>query len=283
MNRLPIAVRSRVLACLVEGNSIRATARMTDTAKNTVAKLLAEVGAACAEYQDKALRYLPCKRIQCDQIWSFGCAKVASVATARTAAQGAGDAWTWIALCADTRLVPCWMIGPRDAGGGYDFMQDLASRMTNRIQLATDGHKVCVETGAGALGANIDYAMLVKLYGEAPNKGPERKYRRNTCLGAEPTTITANRDVGTESTSCDESQNLTMRMSRRGGARLTTGFSNKIESLGHAVALHFMWYNFGQIHQSLQITPAIATGVSDHVWSLAEIADLADPSEEDRD
>ena len=276
MNKLDLKARARILSCLVEGNSIRATVRMTGAAKNTVVKLLADVGAACAEYQDKTLRNLPCKRVQCDEIWSFVYAKAKNVPAAKAAPEGAGDAWTWTALCADTKLVPCWMIGPRDGGIAYDFVQDLASRLSNRVQLTTDGHKAYLEAVEGAFGANIDYAMLVKLYGDAPNKGPERKYSPNICLGAKPTTISGNPDIAAVSTSYVERQNLTMRMSMRRFTRLTNGFSKKLENLGHAVALHFMYYNFGRIHQSLRITPAMAAGVSDHVWSLEEIAALAE-------
>jgi IS1 family transposase len=276
MNKLDLKARARILACLVEGNSIRATVRMTGAAKNTVVKLLADVGAACAEYQDKALRNLPCKRLQCDEIWSFVYAKAKNVQTAKAAPEGAGDAWTWTALCADTKLVPCWMIGPRDGGIAYDFMQDLASRLSNRVQLTTDGHKAYLEAVEGAFEANIDYAMLVKLYGDAPNKGPERKYSPSICKGAKPTTITGNPDMAAVSTSYVERQNLTMRMSMRRFTRLTNGFSKKLENLGHAVALHFMYYNFARIHQSLRITPAMAAGVSEHVWTLEEIAALQD-------
>jgi IS1 family transposase len=276
MNKLDIKARARILACLVEGNSIRATVRMTGAAKNTVVKLLADVGAACAAYQDKTLRNLPCKRVQCDEIWSFVYAKAKNVPTAKAAPEGAGDAWTWTALCADTKLIAAWMIGPRDGGIAYDFMRDLAGRLANRVQLTTDGHKAYLEAVEAAFGGGIDYAQLVKLYGEAPNKGPERKYSPNVCLGARAATVSGNPEPEAVSTSYVERQNLTMRMSMRRFTRLTNGFSKKLKNLGHAVALHFMYYNFGRIHQSLRITPAMAASVSDHVWSLEEIAALAD-------
>jgi IS1 family transposase len=276
MNKLDIKARSRILACLVEGNSMRATVRMTGAAKNTVVKLLAEVGAACAAYQDRALRELPCKRVQCDEIWSFVYAKAKNVPTAKAAPEGAGDAWTWTAIDADTKLVAAWMIGPRDGGVAFDFMQDLAGRLANRVQLTTDGHKAYLEAVESAFGANIDYAQLGKLYGPSKSDSPERKYSPNVCLGARPTTVTGTPDVADISTSYVERQNLTMRMSMRRMARLTNGFSKKLENLGHAVALHFMYDNFGRIHQSLRITPAMAAGVSDHVWSPEEIAALAD-------
>jgi IS1 family transposase len=274
MNRLTLEQQVRVVAALVEGNSIRATVRMTGVAKNTVVKLLADLGRACATYQDKTLRNLPCRRLQCDEIWSFVYAKAKNVPTAKAAPKGAGDAWTWTAICADTKLVPCWTIGPRDSGVAYEFMQDLASRLLRRVQLTTDGLKAYLEAVEGAFGANVDYAQLVKLYGEAPNQGPERKYSPNVCLGAKPTIVSGVPDMAAVSTSHVERQNLTMRMSMRRFTRLTNGFSKKLENLGHAVALHFMYYNFGRIHQTLRVTPAMAAGVTDHVWEIEEILGL---------
>lgn len=276
MNKLDIKTRARILGCLVEGNSIRATGRITGAAKNTIVKLLKDVGMACAAYQDKTLRNLPCKRLQCDEIWSFVYAKAKNVPTAKAAPEDAGDAWTWTAIDADTKLVPCWMIGPRDGGVAYEFMTDLAGRLANRVQLTTDGLKAYIEAVEGAFGANIDYAMLVKLYGNAPEGSPERKYSPNVCLGAKPTTVTGEPDMAHVSTSYVERQNLTMRMNMRRFTRLTNGFSKKLENLGYAVALHFMYYNFARIHQSLRITPAMAAGVDLHVWSLEEVAALAD-------
>jgi len=276
MNKLDVKKRAQILSCLVEGNSIRATVRMTGAAKNTVAKLLADVGAACAAYQDRTMRNLPCKRIQCDEIWSFVYAKQKNVKTAKAAPEGAGDAWTWTALCADTKLIPCWMIGPRDGGIAYDFMQDVAGRLANRVQLTTDGLKAYLEAVEAAVGAEIDYAQLVKLYGESPVNGPERKYSPSVCLGMRVSTVTGLPAAEAISTSYVERQNLTMRMSMRRFTRLTNGFSKKLENLGYAVALHFMYYNFGRIHQTLRITPAMAAGVTDHVWELEEIAALAD-------
>lgn len=275
MNKLDIKARARVLACLVEGNSIRATVRMTGVAKNTVVKLLADVGAACAEYQDLTLRNLPCKRIQCDEIWSFVYAKAKNVKTAKAAPEGAGDAWTWTAIDADTKLVASWAVGGRDAGVAFDFMQDLASRLTSRVQLTTDGHKPYLEAVESAFGNNIDYAQLVKLYGPASGS-PERKYSPENFCGMRVTRVAGDPEPEAISTSFVERQNLTMRMSMRRFTRLTNGFSKKLENLSHAVALHFMYYNFARIHQTLRVTPAMAAGVSDHVWELEEIAALAD-------
>lgn len=279
MNKLDIKKRARILACLVEGNSIRATVRMTGAAKNTVVKLLADVGAACAAYQDKTLRNLPCERIQADEIWSFVYAKEKNVRTAKSAPVGAGDAWTWTAICADTKLVCSWMVGRRDAYAAHEFMNDLADRLANRVQLTTDGHHTYLRAVKGAFKSEIDYAQLIKLYGEAPGQSPERKYSPNECIGTRVNEVSGNPDIAHVSTSFVERQNLTMRMSMRRMTRLTNGFSKKLENLGHAVALHFMYYNFGRIHQSLRITPAMAAGVSEHVWSLEEIAALADSLE----
>jgi len=278
MNKLPLERQIRVVAALVEGNSIRATCRMTGVAKNTVVKLLADLGQACAAYQDRTLRNLPCKRIQCDEIWSFVYAKQKNVPTAKAAPQGAGDAWTWTAIDADTKLVAAWMIGPRDSGVAYDFMQDLAGRLASRVQLTTDGLRAYLEATEAAFGSNIDYAQLVKLYGETPNRGPERKYSPSNFCGARVSIVSGDPDDRTISTSYVERQNLTMRMSMRRFTRLTNAFSKKVENLGHAVALHFMYYNFCRIHQTLRITPAMAAGVTDHLWEIKDIlALLAEP------
>jgi len=256
---------------------------MTGAAKNTVVKLLADVGAACAEYQDKTLRNLSCKRLQCDEIWSFVYAKARNVERAKAAPEGAGDAWTWTAIDADTKLIPCWMIGGRDAGYALEFMNDLASRLSHRVQLTTDGHHAYLVAVQEAFGHQIDWAQLVKLYG--PKKGgddgsPERKYSPERFIGVKIGKVIGNPEPEAISTSYVERQNLTMRMSMRRFTRLTNGFSKKLENLGYAVALHFMYYNFARIHQSLRITPAMAAGISDHVWELEEIAKLADQKSE---
>jgi IS1 family transposase len=276
MNKLDLKKRARVLACLVEGNSIRATVRMTAVAKNTVVKLLADVGAACAEYQNEALRNLPCKRIQADEIWPFVYVKQKNVKTAKATPEGAGDVWTWTALDADTKLMVSWALGPRDAGMAHDFMLDLADRLTSRVQLTTDGHRAYIEAVPNAFSNNLDYTMLVKVYGDAPNKGPERKYSCSEFVKCEAQARIGDPEPEHISTSYVERQNLTMRMSMRRFTRLTNGFSKKLENLGHAVALHFMYYNFGRIHQTLRVTPAMEAGISDHVWEMTEIAALAD-------
>ncbi len=275
MNRLSIQDRARILGVLVEGNSMRATSRLADVSINTVTKLLVDVGTACSEYQDKSLRNLSCKRIQCDEIWSFCYSKEKNVAPENKGILGHGDVYTWTAICADTKLVPSYLVGRRDAGFAKLFIDDLAARLANRVQLTTDGHKAYLEAVESAFGSNVDYAMLVKLYGEPTGKQTERKYSPGDCNGTIKGTVSGNPDQKHISTSFVERQNLTMRMSMRRFTRLTNGFSKKIENLECAVALHFMYYNFGRIHKSLRVTPAMEAGIVDHVWTLEEIATLA--------
>lgn len=271
MNKLPLTKRAQILGLLVEGNSLRATSRLADCSINTVTKLLVEVGTAAAAYQDKTLRNLPCKRVQVDEIWSFVYAKAKNVPAEK---QGeAGDVWTWTAICADTKLVPSFLVGGRDGGYAMEFITDLASRMASRIQLTSDGHKAYLEAVEAAFGGDVDYAQLIKIYGPAPEG--QRRYSPPECVGTQVATVSGYPDMAHVSTSYAERQNLTMRMSMRRFTRLTNGFSKKIENHWHAVSLHFMYYNFGRIHKSLRVTPAMAAGVSDHVWSLEQIAQLA--------
>ncbi len=274
MNKMSTKRRAQVLRALVEGNSIRGTVRITGAAKNTVAKLLADVGAACLDYQDKTLTGLTCERIQCDEIWSFCYSKDKNVPADKKDQFGYGDVWTWTSICADTKLVPCWILGRRDAETANEFMQNLAGRLSNRVQLTTDGHRHYLEAVKGAFGSEIDYAMLIKIYGAAPEG--QRRYSPALCTGAKKGRITGNPDVNHVSTSYVERQNLTMRMSMRRFTRLTNAFSKKVENLSHAVSLHFMYYNFVRVHKSLKTTPAMAAGVADHVWTLEEVAELTD-------
>jgi len=276
MNKLSIERRARIIGCLVEGNSLRAAARMTDSAKNTVVKLLVDIGKACAEYQNKTLRNLKCKRLQCDEIWSFCYAKGKNVPEDKKGQFGYGDVWTWTAICADSKLVPAWLVGNRDIETGSIFMEDLASRFAHRIQLTTDGHKAYLEAVDGAFGADIDYAMLVKIYGDSIETKVEKRYSPAKYVSSRKETITGNPDRKHISTSYAERQNLTMRMSMRRFTRLTNGFSKKVDNLAHSVSLYFMYYNFARIHRTLRVTPAMEAGVSDHVWSLEEIAALID-------
>jgi len=275
MNRLSLADRARILGCLVEGNSMRATTRIVGVSINTVTKLLVDVGAACNEYQHRVMRNLPCKRIQCDEIWAFCGMKEANVPPNRKGVLGYGDVYTWTAIDADTKLVPSFLVGRRDVWSARDFIRDLAGRLANRVQLTTDGHKVYINAVDKAFGIDIDYAMLVKLYSNPRGNKEERRYSSGQCCGTITGTVCGNPDEEHISTSFVERQNLTMRMGMRRFTRLTNAFSKKVENLEHAVALHFMYYNFGRIHKSLRVTPAMEAGVSDHVWTLEEIAELA--------
>lgn len=273
MNRLSNAERARVIRCLVEGNSIRSTVRMTGIAKNTVAKLLVDIGAACLEFQDRTLVNLDCKRIQADEIWSFvGCKQKAVTAEKLEKDGVVGDVWTWTAIDADTKLVASWMVGGRDAVAARDFMHDLAGRLANRVQLTTDGHRAYLTAVDSAFGNDIDYAMLVKIYGES-SEG-QKRYSPAECIGCEKKGITGNPKEKHISTSFAERQNLTMRMSMRRFTRLTNAFSKKIENHIAAISLHFMYYNFARKHQTLGVTPAMAAGIADHIWTVEEIVDL---------
>lgn len=274
MNRLDPARRAQVIRCLVEGNSIRSTVRMTGVAKNTVVKLLVELGAACAEYQNKAMRNLKCKRIQCDEIWSYIGAKDKNIPTDKQGQFGIGSVWTWTAIDADTKLIASWLVGTRDAGTATEFMQDLAGRLANRVQLTTDGHKAYLTAVEDAFGADIDYSMLVKIYGN--NSEGDKRYSPAECLGCKKEAISGNPDPKHISTSYVERQNLTMRMSMRRFTRLTNGFSKKVENHVAALAVYFMYYNFARIHQTLRVTPAMAAGVADRLWDVSDIVALLD-------
>jgi IS1 family transposase len=247
---------------------------MADCSINTVTKLLVDVGTACSQYQFETMRNLPCKQIQCDEIWSFCYSKEKNVPENRKGEYGIGDVYTWTALCADTKIVPSFLVGKRDAEYGHAFMLDLASRLSNRVQLTTDGHKVYLSAVENAFGSEIDYAMLVKVYGKSESTTDERRYSPVECTGAEIHPICGNPNIDKVSTSLVERQNLTMRMSMRRFTRLTNGFSKKIENLEHAVALHFMHYNFARIHKTLKCSPAMEAGVSNQLWSLEDIANL---------
>jgi IS1 family transposase len=272
MNRLKPERQKAVIAALVEGNSIRATVRITGVAKNTVVKLLADVGKACEEYQDRVLRNLPCKRVQADEIWAFCYAKEKNVPADKRGQFGYGDVWTFTALCADTKLVPSWYIGRRDAEDATTFMKDLASRLASRVQLTTDGHNMYLQAVEDAFGSEIDFSQLVKIYGTSPEA--EKRYSPPQCLGAKKMKVSGNPKRKDVSTSYVERQNLTMRMNMRRFTRLTNAFSKKVENLACAVALHFMYYNFCRIHRALRVTPAMAAGVTDHAWEIEEIVAL---------
>jgi IS1 family transposase len=273
MNQLTIPKRVQVISALVEGNSIRATVRMTGVAKNTIVKLLVDLGKACAEYQDKTLRNLASKRIQCDEIWSFCYAKEKNVPAEKRGEFGFGDVWTWVAIDADTKLVASFMVGDRGPKTAHRFMNDLASRLAHRVQLTTDGHRCYLTAVEGAFGGDIDYAMLVKMYGNDPS-GDQTRYSPAECIGCQTVGVVGRPDPKHISTSFVERQNLTMRMMMRRFTRLTNAFSKKVDNHVWAIALHYMHYNFCRIHQTLRVTPAMAAGISDHVWGIEDIAAL---------
>lgn len=278
MNKLHQERQAQIVKALCEGNSIRATARMTGAAINTVVKLLTDLGAACLAYQDATMHDLKLSRIQCDEIWSFVYAKEKNVPTSKKGQFGVGDVWTFTAIDAETKLVPCWLVGQRDAGHAFEFIDDLRQRLASRVQLTTDGHKMYLEVVEGAFGAEVDYAMLVKIYGAEP--AGEARYSPPKCLAAEKHPIQGNPDPAHISTSYVERQNLTMRMSMRRFTRLTNGFSKKPENHMHALALYFMYYNFACPHKSLrnpyERTPAMAAGLTDHIWTVGKIVALLD-------
>jgi IS1 family transposase len=279
MNKLSREDRAKILHLLCEGSSIRAVTRLTGASKNTVSKLLVDAGRACAAYQDRVLRNLTCKRIQVDEIWSFVRVKHNNMAKAKVVSRDAGDVWTWIGLDADTKLIASFYVGDRSYGAARDFIGDLAERLASRVQLTSDGHRAYLKAVEEAFGDDIDYARLVKIYGQENQKTPERRYSPAVCIGAEKHTVTGNPDPDHISTSYVERQNLTMRMSMRRFTRLTNGFSKKIENHACAVALHSMFYNFVRIHQTLKVTPAMAAGVTDRLWEMTDLVEMIEAFE----
>ncbi len=273
-NVLSTAKRAAVISALVEGNSIRATVRMTGVAKNTVVKLLVELAGVCQSYADENLRNLPCKRLQIDEIWAFCYSKAKNVPTEKKGVFGYGDVWTFVAIDADTKLVPSWLVGSRDVGCATEVTQDLASRLANRIQVTTDGLKAYVSAVEEAFGGDVDFAQLHKIYAAAPN-GPETRYSPAECTGCEKRTVTGNPDPKHVSTSYVERQNLTMRMSIRRFTRLTNAFSKKVENHTAQVAVHFFHYNFCRPHMTLKgKTPVQAAGVDARRWSIEDMVRL---------
>lgn len=274
MNKLDHAKRAQILSMLCEGSSMRSVSRITDVSINTVAKLLADAGAVCEAFHNETVRNVKAKRVRCDEIWSFCYAKQKNVETAKAAPDQAGDLWTWTALDADSKLIISFLIGGRDAGYANEFMQDVASRLANRVQLTTDGHKAYLDAVEGAFGAAVDYAQLVKLYGEAPS--PAGRYSPAECTGIKKTRVEGKPDPKHVSTSYAERQNLTMRMSMRRFTRLTNGFSKKAESHADMVALYTVWYNFVRTHKTLRCSPAMAAGLSTTLWSMEDVVALID-------
>lgn len=277
MNRLATDKRTAVIAALIEGTSINATCRMTGVAKHTVLKLLKDIGCACAAYHNEHVRNLRVRRVQADEIWSFVYGKDKNL-TLEQVKSGLGSVWTWKAIDADTKLVISYTIGDRGADTAKAFMEDVASRINSRIQLTTDGHRVYADAVEGAFGADIDYAMLVKIYG-ASNENPESRYSPATCIGCRTGVLAGNPDPEYISTSFVERSNLSMRMGMRRFTRLTNGFSKKLENHGHMVALYFMHFNFCRIHKTLRVTPAMEAGLTDHVWTIEEMLTLCGEQE----
>ncbi|MGA9452943.1 MAG: IS1 family transposase [Verrucomicrobiia bacterium] len=275
MNKLSISDRAKIIGCLIEGCSLRSTVRLTGFAKKTVARLQVEIGQACAEYSDKIMRNLPCKVIQVDEIWSFTYCKQANIPPVLKGQDGIGDTWTWVAIDSKSKLIPSWYVGKREANDAYWFIHDLKARLAHRVQLTSDGHKAYLTAVEDAFGAEVDYAMLIKLYGREPVKG-EARYSPPCCIGARKRKISGNPDRRLISTSFVERQNLTLRMSSRRFTRLTNAFSKKLENHKWGCALHFFHYNFCRIHQTLRVTPAMEAGITAHVWSLEEIAKLCE-------
>jgi IS1 family transposase len=269
MNKLPLAKRVQILSMLCEGVSMRSISRIVDVSINTVTKLLVEAGDACLTIHDETVRNVKASRIQCDEIWSFCHAKQKNVATAKAAPEGAGDVWTWTALDADTKLIVSFYVGDRSGESAMVLMDDLRARLANRVQLTTDGHKAYLEAVEGAFGADVDFAQLVKLYG--PTITAPGRYSPAECIGARKLRVEGNPDIAHVSTSYVERQNLTMRMSMRRFTRLTNGFSKKLDNHIHALALYFAFYNFCRIHKTLRMSPAMAAGVTDRLWSLEDV------------
>jgi IS1 family transposase len=274
MNRLSVADRAKILGMLIEGNSLRSCARMADVSVITVMKLLVDLGMACDQFHDEHVRNVRVRRLQCDEIWCFVGAKAKNV-TPEKKAEGWGDTWTWTGLDADTKLCVSYLVGGRSADWAIDFMKDCAARIKGRVQVTTDGHKAYLEAVEEAFGAEVDYAMLQKIYG-APSEEESRRYSPARCIGCEMKTMSGNPDPKHVSTSYVERHNLTMRMGMRRFTRLTNGFSKKIQNHAAMVAIHAVYYNYARIHKTLRITPSMAAGLSDHVWTLEEIVMMAD-------
>jgi len=276
MNKLPLAKRAQILSMLVEGSSMRSVSRVCDVSINTVTKLLEDAGEACVEHHDQTVRGVKATKVQCDEIWSFCYSKQKNVATAKRKDMAWGDVWTWTALEADTKLLISYMIGGRDADYALAVMDDLRQRITNRVQLTTDGHSAYLQAVEEAFGADVDYAQLVKLYGTAP-EALQGRYSPPVCIGARKSEITGQPDPNHVSTSYVERANLTMRMAMRRFTRLTNAFSKKFANHCHMVALYVTWYNFIKQHKTLKgITPAMAAGVSDKLWSMEDVVALID-------
>jgi IS1 family transposase len=277
MNKLPLSTRVQILSMLVEGSSMRSISRITGVSINTVTKLLEDAGRACAAYHDETVIGVRARLVQCDEMWSFCYAKEKNVPRATAAPDGAGDVWTWTALDSESKMILSYEVGDRSGATALEFMDDLRRRLANRVQLTTDGHKAYLEAVEGAFGADIDYAMLVKLYGEPTGqRGHERKYSPSECIGARKEWISGNPDKALVSTSHVERQNLTMRMGMRRFTRLTNAFSKKLANHLHMLSLYFVHYNFCRMHTTLRMSPAMAAGVANDLRDVEWIVSLID-------
>ena len=272
MNRLSSERRAQVIGALIEGNSIRSTCRMTGVCKDAVLKLIRDMGAACAEHHNSVVRNVKAARVQCDEIWSFCYAKEKNVPVEKEGT-GAGSVWTWTAIDADSKLIISYLCGGRDAAWARQFMEDLASRVSTRIQITTDGHRAYAEAVEGAFGMEVDYAMLIKLYG-SPSDNPETRYSPASCIGIRTGILSGNPDREHISTSFVERQNLNLRMGVRRFTRLTNAFSKKFENHCHMVAIYHAYYNFCRVHQTLRVTPAMEVGLTTHVWTIKELVEV---------
>ncbi len=280
MNKLSSAPRAQILGLMVEGDSIRAITRITGVSKNTVVKLLEDAGEAFSDYQDRTLCGQTCKRVQVDEIWAFVYTKAKNVESAKAAPEGAGDCWTWWAIDADTKLIPSFYVGSRDAEAAQAFIGDLATRLTNRVQLTSDGHKPNLQAVEQSFGADVDFAQLVKIYGDAPAGG---RFSPGVCIGADKRSVEGNPSPQHISTSYAERANLTLRMGARRFTRLTNAFSKQVENYAHSVAIHLMHYNFVRIHQTLHCTPAMSAGVTAKLWELTDLVKVLEDWELNQD
>jgi IS1 family transposase len=281
MNKLTHEQRVQAVNCLIEGCSIRATVRMTGIAKKTVMRLLREVGEVCESYQDRTLRNLRCRRIQVDELWGFNYCKAKNVTPDIEAkVANAGDVWLWVAIDPESKLVPCWTLGNRGAETAFGFIHDLKDRLTNRVQLTSDGHRVYLEAIESAFGSDVDYAMLIKVFGR--DQEPDTRYSPPECIGTQLVVVTGNPNPKHISTSMVERQNWSVRTAMRRYTRLSNGFSRKIENHAAAVALNYFAYNFIKIHRTLRMSPAMAAGVTDHLWSISDLVDLWESEEQKR-
>jgi IS1 family transposase len=271
MNQLSIAKRAQIISCLIEGNSVRGTARLTGICKDTILKLLCDLGPACANFHDGIARNLPCKRLEVDELWCFCHAKDRNIPAHLEGKEGVGSVWTWVSMDTNSKFVANWLVGTRTAADANQFMSDLASRLTHRVQITSDGHKPYVEAVENAFGSEVDFALLVKMYG---NDNPNSGKKRAVCIGSQTQVVAGNPNPQFISTSLIERQNLTIRMSNRRFTRKTNAFSKKIGNLEYSVALHYVYYNFVRIHQTLRVTPAMELGLANHVWNFEEVIAL---------